>query len=217
MFTTSRPESSLKQPVTFLASLFLQSAVLVIICGISFPPMSGPSIRHSAARSSSVTPVYFHEDVPASATGPELAESKPTPPAESTQQTKNEVQDSKDTKDTDGTSDQVQEATSWQMDSMPTGSFMMMNHQVSVAQPVFTPEPPIMHREFPELARGKDVLLEVLIDNQGSIVQINVLQEVGNGVEALIAETLRRWVFIPAKFDGTGVTSRRQLRFHFPD
>ena len=120
-------------------------------------------------------------------------------------------------KDTDDTSAEVEEATNWQMDSMPS-TFTVMNHQVSISPDrVSHPSLRIEYRDFQELARGRDFIFEVVIDNQGHIAQVEVLQgAVGDGVEDLIVETLRRWVFVPAKFDGVGVTSRRQLQFHFP-
>jgi outer membrane biosynthesis protein TonB len=58
--------------------------------------------------------------------------------------------------------------------------------------------------------------MEVVIDEQGSIVQAAVLQGVGYGVENMIVETLRRWIFVPAKINGYAVASRQQLRFHLP-
>jgi TonB family protein len=101
------------------------------------------------------------------------------------------------------------------MNSMAKG-FGGMHHQVKTALPVFTPDPPILHSQFPEVARGKDVVMEVVIDNEGLIAQVEVLQGIGNGVENSIVDTLRRWVFVPAKINGMAISSRRQLRFHFP-
>lgn len=94
--------------------------------------------------------------------------------------------------------------------------FAGMHHMMKSAMPVFTPDPPILHSEVPDFARGKDVVLDVLIDEQGSIVQVGVLQGVGNGVENSIVETLRRWIYVPAKINGYPISSRQQLRFHFP-
>ncbi len=70
------------------------------------------------------------------------------------------------------------------MNSMSSGFAGFMHHQIKEALPVFTPDPPILHSEVPELARGKDIVMEVVIDERGSIVQVQVLQGVGNGVEA---------------------------------
>ncbi len=104
---------------------------------------------------------------------------------------------------------------SWRMNAAPS-IFMGMHHQFKAALPVFTPDPPILHSEFPELARGKDVVMEVVIDDQGAIVQAQVLQGVGHGVEESIVQTLRRWIFVPAKINGVAIVSHQQLHFHFP-
>jgi TonB family protein len=101
------------------------------------------------------------------------------------------------------------------MNSMPSG-MTVFHHQIKTALPVFTPDPPILHGQFPEGARGKDVVIDVIIDEQGSIVRADILQAVGSGVENSIMETLRRWIFVPAKVNGVAIASRRQLRFHFP-
>jgi TonB family protein len=60
------------------------------------------------------------------------------------------------------------------------------------------------------------VVLEILIDDQGSIVQAKVLQGIGYGVEMSIVQTLRQWIFVPAKVNGMPISSHQQVRFHFP-
>ncbi len=97
-----------------------------------------------------------------------------------------------------------------------SSGFAGMHHQFKTALPVFTPEPPILHSAVAEFARGKDVVLDVVINDQGSIIQVQVLQGVGNGVERAIVETLSRWIYVPAKINGVAVVSHQQLHFHFP-
>jgi TonB family protein len=92
----------------------------------------------------------------------------------------------------------------------------MFHHEIKTALPVFTPDPPILHGQVPDAARGKDVVMDVVINDQGTIVEAIVLQGIGYGVESSIVETLRRWIFVPAKMNGVAIASRRQLRFHFP-
>ncbi len=222
MFTSARRDSYLKQPVPFIASLWLQCSVLVILCGISSRPMSGPSIHHAALRPSLVTPIYFHKDAIASSSIPvpmpseTRVEAKPLSDAKP--DTELEAANQAETADDSSSKDEGQGLVpfaSWRMNSMPNG-FTGMHHQIKTALPVFTPEPPILHSEIPELARGRDVVLEVVIDDQGSIAQVQVLQAVGYGVEDSIMQTLRRWIFVPAKINGVAIASRRQLRFHFP-
>jgi TonB family protein len=220
VFSSLHSDFGLKQPVTFITSLCLQVGVLVVLCSI--PQKYGPALHRDAERSTSITPIYFQKDaapspsVPeseavASNRAPEIShEEKPAAQQEGNSQP--EATDDSAGKDEGQT---LAPFASWSMNSMPNG-MTVFHHQIKTALPVFTPDPPILHGEFPEVARGKDVILEVVIDDQGSIVRADVLQAVGYGVENSIMETLRRWIFVPAKVNGVAIASRRQLRFHFP-
>jgi TonB family protein len=104
---------------------------------------------------------------------------------------------------------------SWSMNSNSRG-VTMFHHQFKTALPVFTPDPPILRAKFPEPARGKDIVIEIVINDQGAIQQATVLQGIGYGVEESIMQTLRQWIFVPAKVNGMPIASQRQLRFHFP-
>jgi TonB family protein len=224
MITSLHPDHSSKQPGMFIASLCLQGAVLAVLCnGSPFPQRFGPSIRSNAMSPASVTAIYFHKDTPATPSAPEPATSASRlaseSPSKATEQDVNThgVTQAETTDDSSGKGEVQGLAPfpSWRMNSTPSG-FAAFHHQIKTALPVFTPDPPILHGEVPELARGKDVVLEVVIDDQGSIVQVDVLQAVGYGVEDSIMQTLRRWIFVPAKINGVAISSRRQLRFHFP-
>ncbi len=221
MFTFADRDSNIKQTASFVASLGIQSAALIILCSLPYSQMSEPSIRHTAAASKSVTPIYFQKEAVASA--PETADPAPEPPAkikpvaEQASNTGDEAAtDSEAGNDSGNEEGQgLVPFPSWRMNSAPT-SFSVFHHQIKSALPIFTPDPPILHGKVPEPARGKDVVLEVVINDQGSIAQVTVLQAVGNGVEEEIVQTLRRWIFVPAKVNGYAIASRRQLRFHFP-
>lgn len=232
MFTSSHfGSSATKQPVTCLASLFLQFAVLAVLCRLPIQQMSGPSLRPHVTHSSSVTPIYFHQDIPVpSVPEPAPLASKAAPEApiapkpdiaqkETAPKASTEAETTADSAagDSSGKGDETGLAPfpSWRMNFMPSG-FAGMHHQIKEALPVFTPDPPVLHSEVPEPARGKDVVMEVVIDERGLIVQVQVLQGVGNGVEASIVETLKRWIFVPAKFNGVAIVSRQKLSFHFP-
>ncbi len=188
MFTFADRDSNIKQTASFVASLGIQSAALIILCSLPYSQMSEPSIRHTAAASKSVTPIYFQKEAVASA--PETADPAPEPPAkikpvaEQASNTGDEAAtDSEAGNDSGNEEGQgLVPFPSWRMNSAPTS----------------------------------DVVLEVVINDQGSIAQVTVLQAVGNGVEEEIVQTLRRWIFVPAKVNGYAIASRRQLRFHFP-
>lgn len=221
MLTSLSPDSSLKQPVTCIASVCMQFALLALLCGVSSVQMSRPSIRPAAERADLATPIYFQREpvAPPSTPAPASAEShlEAKPPSAVKSATQQEVNTQTETSSDSSAQEEQGLAPfpSWRMNSMPNG-FTMMHHQIKTALPVFTPDPPILHGEVPASARGKDVVLDVVIDDQGSIVQVQVLQGVGYGVEESIVQTLRRWIFVPAKVNGVAVASRRQLRFHFP-
>jgi TonB family protein len=233
MFTELSPESSVKQPVTFLASVCLQFAALAVLCCLPPPPGTGAYLRSSAVRENAVTPIYFYKEqepatpVPVAARpAPEMAQAKvqtkaavtaPAPtetaPAATVQEASAQAAGADDGS-ASGDGQGIAPFPAWRMNAM-TG-FNGMHHQMKTALPVFTPDPPILHAQVPEQARGKDVVMEVMIDDQGSVVYAQVVQGVGGGVEQSIVETLRRWIFIPAKFNGVAMPSQRQLTFHLP-
>jgi hypothetical protein len=89
------------------------------------------------------------------------------------------------------------------------------DHDIRVALPVISPDPPILRNKLPDWLRG-DVIVEVTIDEQGSVVKTKVLQTVGYGIEQICVATLHQWHFTPAKIDGISVASRQDVHFHFP-
>lgn len=88
-------------------------------------------------------------------------------------------------------------------------------HEVHVAYPVVYPDPPVDRAELPRDLVG-DVVIEVTIDSQGSVVETKIVQAIGHGIDEKIEATLRRWHYRPATLDGTPVASRHDVHFHFP-
>lgn len=88
-------------------------------------------------------------------------------------------------------------------------------HEVHVAYPVVYPDPPVDRAELPRDLVG-DVVIEVTIDSQGSVVETKIVQAIGHGIDEKIEATLRRWHYQPATLDGTPVASRHDVHFHFP-
>ncbi len=88
-------------------------------------------------------------------------------------------------------------------------------HEVHVAYPVVYPDPPVDRAELPRDLVG-DVVIEVTIDSQGSVVETRIVQAIGHGIDEKIEATLRRWHYQPATLDGTPVASRHDVHFHFP-
>jgi protein TonB len=88
-------------------------------------------------------------------------------------------------------------------------------HEVHVAYPVVYPDPPVERAELPRDLTG-DVVIEVTIDSQGTVVETKIVQAIGHGIDEKIEATLRRWRYQPATLDGTPVASRHDVHFHFP-
>jgi TonB family protein len=88
-------------------------------------------------------------------------------------------------------------------------------HEVHVAYPTVYPDPPVDRAELPSDLVG-DVVIEVTIDSQGTVVETKIVQSIGHGIDEKIEATLRRWHYQPATLDGTPVASRHDVHFHFP-
>jgi len=74
--------------------------------------------------------------------------------------------------------------------------------------------------EFPDLncraaSRG-DVIVEITIDAQGSVVEERLLQGLGHGVDERVIAVLRDWRFRPATRNGVAIPSKHDVHFHFP-
>jgi len=88
-------------------------------------------------------------------------------------------------------------------------------HEVHVAYPVVYPDPPVDRAGLPRDLVG-DVVIEVTIDSQGSVVETKIVQAIGHGIDEKIEATLLCWHYQPATLDGTPVASRHDVHFHFP-
>lgn len=244
LYAASRP----KQPVTFLASLGLQGALVALLC--LMPKTQGPCLRMDhphvdELRTELITPISFLQHItetrsvatpapkgsqPKSqlAIAPELpsaakpmdalAEPEETQASEPQAQPAEEstVAEADDASGDSGDSGGgLAPFARWQMNA-GAGGYGFVHHQIKAALPVFTPDPPILRGEIPEPARGKDVVMNVIINEEGSIIAVKVLQGIGYGVENSIVETLRKWIYVPAKVNGKAIASQKELRFHFP-
>jgi len=97
------------------------------------------------------------------------------------------------------------------------GSFLLglaSGRQATPALPVFFPDPDIRPAQLNGLAG--DVIVEVTIDEKGSVTGTHVLQSLEAGVDERVIATLKTWRFRPASVDGTAISSRQDVHFHFP-
>ena len=214
MFASVQPERNHRQILTSLASLFFQFALLAVLG--THVALHSTGVAHTASRGMTVTPIYFARPAdpptPAAASLVLASAPVPKPPADPelspTAQPENQA-DANDNADSSGPSSDGE-----QMPAM--GSFDHFHHHIQGAQPVFTPDPPILYGEIPDPARGKDLVLELIINEHGAVVAAQVIQPVGYGLEEKIVKSLGEWRFIPANVNGVAVISRELFRFHFP-
>jgi TonB family protein len=61
-----------------------------------------------------------------------------------------------------------------------------------------------------------DVIVEVTINEQGSVTETRVLQSLERNIDEKVLTTLRGWRFKPATVDGVAISSRQDVHFHFP-
>lgn len=85
---------------------------------------------------------------------------------------------------------------------------------VTVAMANFDPAPKPDLSPLPRGTRG-DVLLDIVIDEGGKVVDTQVDQGLGHGVDEAVIAVVQTWTFTPATKAGKPVASKQQLLFHF--
>ena len=101
---------------------------------------------------------------------------------------------------------------------VPYGSLwalMEQGHDVKPAIPVEYPSPDLSRADLPFGFQG-DVVIEVTIDKDGFVVDWQVLQSVGHGVDEKAVAAVQRWKFRPAILDGSPIASKHDVHFHVP-
>jgi TonB family protein len=86
--------------------------------------------------------------------------------------------------------------------------------EATPAIPLMFPDPEI----YPWQLSGVqgDVVVEVTIDEKGSVADMRVLQSLKREVDEKCIATLKNWRFRPAMLDGVAISSRQDVHFHFP-
>jgi periplasmic protein TonB len=74
------------------------------------------------------------------------------------------------------------------------------------------PKPDLSH--LPAGTRG-DVVVDVVIDEQGHIAKSTLTRGLGDGVDAAVLATIQQWTFQPATRNGKPVPSEQELLFHY--
>ena len=85
---------------------------------------------------------------------------------------------------------------------------------VTVALAIFFPNPRPDLTQIPH-GTGGDVIVDVVIDEQGRIVKTEVSQSMGQGIDDTVLAAIQTWTFKPATKDGVPVPSEQELLFHY--
>ncbi|MGC2743774.1 MAG: TonB family protein [Candidatus Angelobacter sp.] len=88
--------------------------------------------------------------------------------------------------------------------------------EVKPALPVAFQDLKIPRSELPSGIIQGDVIVEITIDAQGSVVDERLLQGLGHGVDDRVIAVLRDWRFHPATRNGVAIPSKHDVHFHFP-
>ena len=87
--------------------------------------------------------------------------------------------------------------------------------EASPALPLVFPDPSISRSQLPNGLQG-DVIVEVTIDEHGTVTQTKVVQSLQSDIDEKVIATLKNWRFRPASVDGVAISSRQDVHFHFP-
>ena len=85
--------------------------------------------------------------------------------------------------------------------------------EIRPALPVVSPDP-----LFGSDAAGVegDVIVEITIDETGTIVQKIVVHSLGPSIDQRVLAALERWHFAPASKNGVPIPSKQDVYYHFP-
>jgi TonB family protein len=87
--------------------------------------------------------------------------------------------------------------------------------EASPALPLVFPDPSIYPWQLPKGLQG-DVIVEVTIDEHGTVTETKVVQSLQSDIDEKVIATLKNWRFRPASVDGVAISSRQDVHFHFP-
>jgi TonB family protein len=91
----------------------------------------------------------------------------------------------------------------------------LTGHEVRPALPLVFPDPAVARSEVPPGVEGS-VIVEITIDDHGTVIETRVLQALGYGIEEKVLAALRNWRFTPATIDGRAIPSQQDVYFRFP-
>ena len=85
--------------------------------------------------------------------------------------------------------------------------------EIRPALPVVSPDP-VFGSDATSIEG--DVIIEITIDEQGTIVQKVVIHSLGPAVDDRVLAALEKWHFTPASKNGVPIPSKQDVYYHFP-
>ena len=90
----------------------------------------------------------------------------------------------------------------------------LSGYEIRPALPVFSPDPAVDNSDLAG-AEG-DVIVEVTIDAQGTIIEKKIVQSLSPSVDAKVLAAIANWHFRPATRNGVSVPSKQDIYYHYP-
>jgi len=102
----------------------------------------------------------------------------------------------------------------WNARTVAEGGNALGEGSVTVALAEYFPTP---RPDLTRLARGTrgDVVVDVVIDASGRVVETTVASGLGAGVDEVVVAAVQTWTFHPATKNGVAVASEQELLFHY--
>ncbi len=110
------------------------------------------------------------------------------------------------------------DSTSTPRAGSPFGSVLggsLTGHDVRPALPIAWEDPVVPRSTLPDGVEG-NVIVEITIDEAGTVTATKVIQGLGYGIEEKVVAAVRNWRFRPATMDGRAIPSQQDVYYHFP-
>lgn len=85
---------------------------------------------------------------------------------------------------------------------------------ISIALQKYFPPPKPDLSVLPHGTRG-DVILDAVVDQNGKITELRLIQGLGPGIDDVVIATVKQWSYTPAMRHGVPVVSEQELHFHY--
>ena len=86
------------------------------------------------------------------------------------------------------------------------------NVDMTPAFPVYSPHPPIRDRSLLPNSEQK-IVVDVTVDDLGQVVKETLVKGIGNQLDQMVLDVVRKWRFQPAKINGKPVASEAEVIF----